>query len=402
MPPKKRVTKTKVISKKKNRLASSLELIINNKTGLSDPIYVTIVGLSPITLCPNSKPGQYVPVWGDLAGNVHAIKQGQTIKDFAQPFKMGAKYYLPPIRSGRIYFSVGKPLEGAPYNGVCNGGGVPTPAANNNTDPSYNTIWDFFEYTYFGDSSLGVACFNTSLVNGFGIPYNIELVGEQGEKKSGQLLFCRQELFKQFESLGSPFADQIVKHEGTYIRIIGPNLGVSTNPGYGTQFPQDFFTTYIDRVWKQYKNNWKLYLTNLKPGVDATGEIVASMGRDVFQFKATNGSTYNIQKPTSNEVFQCNGVFVQTGSDPVDGTIKAVFAAMFNRTNLLVQNAGAHQCDKSTFYLNAPVNEYAKMVHDLSLNGFNYAFPYDDVCDYSSTICDPNPTCLTINLQPFN
>ena len=37
----------------------------------------------------------------------------------------------------------------------------------------------------------------------------------------------------------------------------------------------------------------------------------------------------------------------------------------------------------------------------LSLNGLNYAFPYDDVCDGSSGMGDTKPTNVTITLLPW-
>jgi hypothetical protein len=76
------------------------------------------------------------------------------------------------------------------------------------------------------------------------------------------------------------------------------------------------------------------------------------------------------------------------------------------RTTLLVNNSlddpavfpGATGCVKSQFYVNPPVNMYAKLWHAAGIDGKAYGFGFDDSCDQSSFELIYNPTRLTITL----
>jgi hypothetical protein len=67
------------------------------------------------------------------------------------------------------------------------------------------------------------------------------------------------------------------------------------------------------------------------------------------------------------------------------------------RTNLIVNN-DLDACVKNQFYLNPPVNNYAKLWHTTGIGGRAYGFGFDDTCDQSSFELIFNPTKLTITL----
>ncbi|MEO0013081.1 MAG: hypothetical protein RLZZ535_1470, partial [Cyanobacteriota bacterium] len=69
---------------------------------------------------------------------------------------------------------------------------------------------------------------------------------------------------------------------------------------------------------------------------------------------------------------------------------------------VLLNSDSSTWCDASKYYLNSITNYYAKILHELSINGKSYAFPYDDKCEQSSTIVDTSPTEIVLTLTAFN
>ena len=53
------------------------------------------------------------------------------------------------------------------------------------------------------------------------------------------------------------------------------------------------------------------------------------------------------------------------------------------------------------FYLDSPTNHYSRIVHEASIDGKGYAFPYDDVTapdqpNVAGTVQDSEPRLLTL------
>ncbi len=125
----------------------------------------------------------------------------------------------------------------------------------------------------------------------------------------------------------------------------------------------------------------------------------------MFNFVTTPGNTkHTIKKPTSTDVFGCDGVFNPTGSGlyfDIDGDIKNQVSSALNRT-ILLNSDSSTWCDESKYYLNSITNYYAKILPELSINGKSYAFPYDDKCEQSSTLVDTSPTEIVLTLTAFS
>jgi hypothetical protein len=67
------------------------------------------------------------------------------------------------------------------------------------------------------------------------------------------------------------------------------------------------------------------------------------------------------------------------------------------RTVLLV-NPNLMACQVSQFYVNDPVNRYAKLWHQYAWLNLAYAFGYDDTCSQSSFQSVGDPTAVTIHI----
>ena len=291
----------------------------------------------------------------------------------------------PPIISGRCWLSIGQPLTVPLWDS-----GFTGPAFNAETDPNYSIIFDKFEFTYTPDEII--YC-NTTSVDFFGLPITATLTGN--ENQSVGMSASRSEIFKAFQET-PPFDSLIRTVDNTQLRILAPQKDAT--------FPPNYFDPYIERCWQQYKGQ-SLRLQPL-PYDGATYISEGSVDRNnVFNFVTTPGNTtHSIEKPTSNNVFGCDGVFNPTDRDLyriIDGDLKNQVSSALNRT--ILQNSDSSTwCDASQYYLNSVTNYYAKILHELSIDGLSYAFPYDDKCEQSSTIVDTSPREIVLTLTAFD
>ena len=291
---------------------------------------------------------------------------------------------IPPIIAGRCWLSIGQPLIVPIWDT-----GFTGPAFNAASDPNYNIIFDKFEFTY--ESNNTIYC-NTTSVDFFGMPIKATLTGNKHQ--SVGMSAPRSQIFKAFQET-PPFDSLIRTADNIQLRILAPQKDSAFDPTY--------FDPYIAQSWKQYQSQ-SLTLQPL-PYNGATYISTGSVdANNVFNFVTMPGNTqHTIQKPTSTEIFGCDGVFNPTGSGLeriIDGDIKNQVSSALNRT-ILLNSDSSTWCDPSQYYLNPITNYYAKILHELSINGKSYAFPYDDKCEQSSTIVDTSPTEIVLTLTAF-
>jgi len=341
--------------------------------------------------------------WYYLAadGTPKKTKATQKLADLAISLEEVNAAPLPHFVSGRLYVSFGKELYSAQFD---SDGEIVLPSENTNTDINYYTIYDKIEFTYKTINPGAMISVNTTLVDGFGAPIDVTLKGKQkGTQNMGVLEAMRESMFKAFADLPVAFSAQLVT--GTKypkvtknVRMISPALGVSTVSGFGPQFPADFLDAYIAECWAYFAKPGNQLAIDMQTayGTTATGSVSGGS----FNFTDTLGNSYSIARPTTADVLGCSGPFVPTGSGlyvQMDGIIKRTVGAAMNRGVL----THAVLCAKP-FYRNKESNKYAEVVHAKSKGGMNYAFSFDDVCGYSSSMGDTEPTELVVVLQPWN
>jgi hypothetical protein len=306
---------------------------------------------------------------------------------------MASGVTVPYFSSGRISISFDKMITSIPINA---GSGIINPSVVNVNDPNYNTTWGFMEFSNQLQPPTDTTVLNidTSLVDGFTFPIGLTLVGgTYGVQKAGAMKSSRADSIAAFEKLSTVFTDQILYCSGNFVRINSPALGVT---GGAVPFPSDYLDAYIASCWNHYASGNGNVLTFNIPGFESSSPVSGTVNAEnVFMFVDASGESYSIPLPSTKDVLGCQGIFV--GLNTKDGIVKRIVGAALNRG--VLQN-GTGFCDASTFYKTAPVNEYAKLVHEISVSGMNYGFSYDDVCNmYSSDIADGMPTSLTIDLQ---
>ena len=324
---------------------------------------------------------------------------GQNLSSIFQPLSGTTTIKLPATSSGRVYFSLGKPLSSSPFGSSAN---IVLPNFIG-TDPNTGIIYDKVEFTYKPKLPMGFV--NTTLVDYMSIPFGVTLTGRQkGVQNAGILTAKRDVVMAQMAALSSQYSALVVTGSAyantKYIRVVSP-IAPSANyvaNGAGLKFDaQKYYGSYIQKIWKLYtKQIWNMDLTAAY-GITLTGKVVGTN----FVFTDSNSNTYTIRYPSGFDLLGCTGVFVPSGSgiqQQINGIVKRDVAAAMNRA---VAQVNGSKCD-AVRYVSSPYNEYAKVIHANSLNGLNYAFPYDDVCDGSSGMGDTKPTNVTITLLPWN
>jgi hypothetical protein len=131
----------------------------------------------------------------------------------------------------------------------------------------------------------------------------------------------------------------------------------------------------------------------------------------------TGSQTVSIPKPSSRDVFLCNGVF--DGLNEVDKAIKNQVVSALNRTVMhlapypdppnktkypwpyktaLAPGAPEYYHQNGLTMENYKTNVYSKLLHQLSYDGTIYGFAYDDNNDQASYIAGvATDVILTIN-----
>ncbi|MBN1410364.1 MAG: discoidin domain-containing protein [Spirochaetales bacterium] len=220
--------------------------------------------------------------------------------------------------------------------------GAPPNAANP------DAYWDFIEFTIGPTQFNG----NTTRVDAIGLKIAMRLICDDGydvQVGENQATFAedRETLFQRFRStVPAEFQDCANLHYP--YRIVEPGAA-----GFNEGGPYaNYYNSYVDQIWA---NNG---ITIPKPGANAQGlGAYPDLSAAIYRHVGAAAGTFN-----------------------ADGSL---------RNQSLWSNP-------ATFYTAAPAHYYAKFCHDISINGYSYGFPYDDVGGYSSFISHNDPKYLII------
>jgi hypothetical protein len=331
---------------------------------------------------------------------------------------------LPKLTATRIYSSVGNALvmqNGNTHNQLN------APVGHTSSDPNFNTMFDFTEYTWLPQTVAGHPEINTNLginvteVDAFGLVQQYTIEGTDPATfqpntalTAGFLSTARRPtLLDTLQSFGPPWSNLIVG-TGLRARALAPNIAIEANV-----FPQDQLDSYTDQVFTRYMSSPPLTATltaRANPVVfpncpDITYNLTGSTsGGELLFSDASKGAIFSLAKWTTLNAYA--GGFPYGSVVPVDScnrpdftvgeAVKARLQGALMRSTLLVNSNLADDpvnCpDPSTYYVNPPVNMYAKLWHQAGINGKAYAFGFDDTCSQSSFKLIFNPTKLTIRL----
>jgi len=283
------------------------------------------------------------------------------------------------VVSGRLYLSLGDWL---PIKVIGEKDYAP-PAPTNPSVPGFNTIYDKFEFTFKNSDNPKLHA-NTTSVDFLGIPITAQV---QGQNTSVGYTKNRNDLLALFTNSNDANLNKLVIHNlatNEVMRVLSPaQLDPSVAGAMKDYIPQSVFNFYKSFYKQTINDAWEYYRQNGGQVCHILGYKGQTKG-DAFVFQ--NGqNTYTINKPTSHEILAGNGIL--NSGTPDEKNIEKFIVAAVNRGVFTEYNNSNDWCsNKDKYYRNAPIFEYAKLLHQNSINNLCYAFSYDDVCEDSSSI----------------
>ncbi|KAK6508829.1 hypothetical protein TWF481_003597 [Arthrobotrys musiformis] len=299
---------------------------------------------------------------------------------------------IPRIAGGRIYLSIDKPLVFLLNPGPA----LVEPSVTNPTDKNYDTNWGFMEFTYNCDQLYA----NISYVDFVAFPIALTLITGTGEERKvlglpkDGLEVIAAGLEEQSGKDGEGWKELVVKDkEGKVLRVLSPNQGIVLN----RSLFKGYLEPYIDEVWDHYCSNELKIDTQCAFGMVSGGIDPSSK---LLTFK-NSSKDEEFKKPTTADIFNASSGPFQTGPSPLRNAIIPRLNAAFNRTVLLTCECEIPARDRTKFYGRVVTNHYARLVHEVNVDGKGYAHPYDDVAasgcgDHSGFVNDGAPRKLVV------
>ena len=364
-----------------------------------------------------------------------------------------------PVYSGRMHISFGRPV----YLRVADDDKTAAePSEADTLDPSYNTIWDKFEFTANTDHVLYS---NTTCVDFVGIPlaYKVYRVQLDGTKvpaggPAGFDLSSAEAAADPMTYLIKPFmADAQLKVLLQGARLLAPKVETDLIAPFGKGTYMD---PYIQYCWGQYHTkqteiplfgyvdipkaeNSSVATDAEGKGVrwEATGKMTngnAAGTQGSLTFKVTKlakgtkaftppAEAFTIGLPGSWDTLRQGGTFqvnatlhTKTYTQAIDGDIKNQVSTALNRSVMHgdyqdwfdpkdTSKGKAWWAKTSVFFQQNEVpdahfrtNHYARLMHEVSLDKKCYALAYDDKYGQNINLSAPlgsDPTVMEVSLH---
>ena len=326
---------------------------------------------------------------------------------------------MPQLSSVRMYIAFGSPLY-IRYDTLSDSGGYVAPTLNNEGDSNYGIRFEIIELTY-NDYGLWT---NTTRVDSYQYPMGLEVWGDDGfYKRVGEILTHDQITALWVSDMADTgFADLYTTDESSDYDII-------LNPSHHENFSdggdyEDYFNDYVDAVWNRYSDE-NLCLSIGEAGkwvgkVNSSNQFVFTEYTDNYIDDTTGCNDVTIStdamisaQPSTYEIMSASGVLAEDVDETTDTdndlNIQKHFSAAFNR-GVIDLSANYDEWiswnDSDDFFNNTTYghNEYVEFWHneDISFEGETYAFAYDDVFDYSSTIHTTDPEWVQVTIGGFS
>ncbi|KDR40934.1 beta-1,3-glucanase family protein [Caballeronia glathei] len=361
----------------------------NNTQGAftDDKVYVAVIARDPATgqfawLKPD---GTIMPaqVSDNDAPNHLTAPNGQNYSNYFFTLAQSKTLQLPPMFSGRIFVSLGSPLF-IKINSAADGSiGFAPPDPNNGTDPSLGIPFDWYEFAY-GGNGLWI---NTTQVDEFGIPLTQDVYSANGtvHQQSG-ITQRRADLFQAYSREVSAVFQPV---QASNFRIMAPaHASFAANQPNG-----HYFDGYVNDMWTYYASHDLPVVAGARSFVGRATDTQLVFGEIDQHNGQFAGSTYAVNKPSTQDVLLCNGVFLDG-----DGTQQQIEAQLCAALNRHVMGDVTKWNVPSAYYQAAPSNEYARFWHDHGISGLAYGYAFDDVNNQSSTVQVPVPEHIVLGI----
>jgi len=319
--------------------------------------------------------------WLDKNGNMNLCVAGQNASSYSIKMSDFAGFQFPTfLDSGRLYVSLGSPLN-ININSDINGNvGIAFPNIENASDPNINT---YFEWVEFAVINNAIWC-NTTQVDQFGFPMTMELFqGSSSSYTSFGKVGVTESRASIWNSWNATVPNEF-KGLATTTRILAPLHG-SFRAG---QANGNYFDGYINSVWSQYSSSG---LVITVPQGTFTGRVLSD-SRMMFT-RPGDSAGYYVNKPTSEAVW--GGLGALATGNTIELVLEAQICAAFHRH--VIDNASLLN-NVSQYYHAGPADYFSKFWHDHSINARAYGFCYDDVNDQSSTLTCGSPRGIILSI----
>lgn len=337
---------------------------------------------------------------------------------------------LEPLDSGRIYFSIDKPMK---MGATCDGKSMEADPFDI-TDSNYNTVYDKIEFTY-NENGIWI---NPTAVDFFSIPIKVSIPNADTHCKESGFSNTKKKTIEKIKSVYDAHTTSKTKKvwdktflykNDTVLRIMAPGKMMTyyNENSLDRKFTDRYLTSdyygfnYVDFVWNYYKTH-KLMMNCSE--LETTGIVnklndyifVGSVVDDVFLFK-NKSNTYFVELPRPC----CSSCLFLAGSGNYcheNNTYAAViikfFTSIFSvgllpleNENVIVGRDFFENIDKNLYYQHnklLPANTgpwydlYSKAIHSATELPV-YTFAYDDALCHDGTLHARNKVHVNITLQ---
>lgn len=273
--------------------------------------------------------------------------------------------HIPQMAGGRIWFSRNGKLTFLLNPGPA----LVEPSVLNPTDPNASVDFAFAEFTLNNDQLFANISY-VDFVPKLPVALTLQTAGGQVQHVSGMPSHGLDKVCDGLRAQAAkdhrPWDKLIVRKDGQPLRALNPTHGNAVGASF-----DGYYEPFVDKVWDRYHQNKGKALLRLNtqagPGI-VSGSVTADnelvVGGEAFK------------KPSTADILGCNSGPFTTGPSATRNAIIPRLAAGFLRTSI----TNEHQpSDLSTYYKTDPTNHYARICHEVNLDGKGYAFAYDDV-----------------------
>ncbi|KAK7990697.1 hypothetical protein PG990_014977 [Apiospora arundinis] len=306
----------------------------------------------------------------------------------------------PQMAGGRIWFSRDAKLTFLLNPGGPPGAALVEPSVLNPTDANAGVDFTFAEFTLNSHqlfANISYVDFVSRLPIALSLQDGACIQHVSGMAADGMARLC-DGLREQAGRDGRPWDKLIVpdkKGGPSPLRVLSPTHGGAAGANF-----DGYYEPLVEEVWQKYHETRGT--ARMKINTQAAPGIVEGVVNDKGEL-VIGGEVFG--KPNTGDILGCNSGPFTTGPSPVRNAIIPRLAAGFLRSSLA--DHADHPSPPETHYCREPTNHYARLLHEVNLDGKGYAFAYDDVqpdggADRSGKVNSGDPKLFVVTVGGGN
>ena len=366
---------------------------------------------------------------------------GKTSADYTYKLSdLPNEVYLSKSYSGRIYLSVGYPMD--LYVDPTDNDKILDADGFKPRDSNYYTLYDKVEYTYTNDGTW----MNPTAVDSFSIPISVEQKGSISDVTKSGLSDSRADILKQIHDEFNQYdktedmiwnnlllyypTDDGIENDADFLRLVATGKAMASIPNT-KPFDLNYLANenaygfdYTDALWNYYKDHTlKVDCSELQSKLPDLGNYIFTGQVKNGEFVFSNGDSahdVSLSKPADSKPFfaGAGGEFAAPENTPKVIIVRELTSAvmvglvpaedgvtlgkkegqLFNthKDQYFTDNELLQTTDTGPWY-----DLYSKALHSFGDDQPIYTFAYDDALGQDGTLHDPNanyPSTAVITL----